>query len=318
VAVTVHTSREASPFARGEAFGRARAHAVRHTVDVYARLIDLSRAPRVADAEREEIEGIAAGAGVSATALLAVNARTELLAGALDECSVIGGGAVLAQNWDWHPDLAPSTLVWIVHAGEHWFATLTEAGMLAKIGLNDAGLGVCLNLLRTSADGGLDGVPIHILLRRVLASCRTVDEAVALLTEARVTASSAVTVATPGAVACVELSPGGANVLATGVHTNHFLEPPRAGRDVGVEESLSTVARLDVVRRLPLERALRSHQGPVCRHLVPAEPWEERTVTLASVIMDLAAPALRVAVGQPCTAEYEDVALPSAAAAARS
>ena len=55
--------------------------------------------------------------------------------------------ALLAQNWDWHPDLSASTVIWIVEHDDSWFATLTEAGILAKIGLNDAGLGVCLNIL---------------------------------------------------------------------------------------------------------------------------------------------------------------------------
>ena len=164
-------------------------------------------------------------------ALLAVNARTEVLAGAgPTECSVVGAGGLLAQNWDWHPELSESTVIWIVETGSGWFVTLSEAGMLAKIGLNDAGLGVCLNLLRSSEDGGHDGTPIHILLRQVLATCRSVDEAVALLASTKVTASSAVTVAQPGDVATVELSPGGANVLrgSVGAHTNHFLEPPQA------------------------------------------------------------------------------------------
>ena len=69
-------------------------------------------------------------------------------------------------------------MIWVVETGSGWFVTLCEAGTLAKIGLNDAGLGVCLNLLRSSEDGGHDGTPIHILLRQVLATCRSVDEAV--------------------------------------------------------------------------------------------------------------------------------------------
>jgi isopenicillin-N N-acyltransferase-like protein len=322
MSLPVHVSEEFDPRVRGMALGRARADMVRNTLAVYRRLCDLSVGGRVrvSDDEHEEIQGIAMGAGVDVRELLAVNARTELLATGPDECSVVGAGDVLAQNWDWHPDLAGSTLVWIVRDGERWFATLTEAGMLAKLGLNDAGLGVCLNLLRTSEDGGLEGVPIHALLRRVLADCRTVDEAVALLTGARVSASSAVTVAVPGDVATVELSPAGANVIrgATGTHTNHFLQPPRGGRDIGLEESSSTVPRLEVVRSRPLTEALRSHAGHpkgVCRHVDLSEPWEERTVTLASVIMDLAARRLRVAGGQPCTTPYVEVELSTSAAA---
>lgn len=310
----IHVSDEPTPRMRGEEFGRAQAERVQNTLAVYRRLCDLSAggAVRVSDEEHEEIHGIALGAGVDVRELLAVNARTELIASA-DECSVVGAGGLLAQNWDWHPDLQESTLVWIVRDEGRWLATITEAGILAKIGLNDAGLGVCLNLLNCSEDGGLAGVPIHALLRRVL-WCTSVDEAVELLTAARVSASSAVTVATPGDVAMVELSPGGPNVLrgSVGAHTNHFLEPPRAGRDTGLEDSDSTVERLEVVRTLPLLEALRSHDGHpkgVCRHVDESEPWEERTATLASVIMDLAARRLHVAAGQPCTAPHVEIEL---------
>lgn len=309
--MNLHISEEPTPRMRGEAFGRAQAARVRHTVGVYRRLCDLSAGGRVraSDDEHEEIAGIAIGAGVDVRELLAVNARTELTVGA-DECTVAGAGSVLAQNWDWHPDLQESTLVWIVREEDRWFATLTEAGILAKIGLNDAGLGVCLNLLRCSEDGGLDGTPIHLLLRRVLAECRSVGEAVELLTRARVSASSAVTVATPGDVVTVELSPGGANVVRGGTHTNHFLVPPPAGRDVGLEESARTVERLEAVRTKPLLEALRSHDGHpkgVCRHVDESEPWEQRTATLASVILDLEARRMHVAAGQPCTAPHVEI-----------
>jgi isopenicillin-N N-acyltransferase like protein len=326
VGEVIHRSEEATPRERGEAFGRARAGMVAHTIDVYARLFGdvdphaVGPDVRALPEEREELAGMAAGAGVDLHALLAVNARTELLAGAAphSECSVAGGGALLAQNWDWHPDLAASTLVWVVRRPGGWFATLTEAGILAKIGLNSSGLGVCLNLLECSADGGLDGEPIHLLLRRVLASCSSLEEALDLLCGARVAASSAVTVAVPGEVATVELSPGGPNVVRGGFHTNHFLVAPPAGRDTGLEDPLSSSElRLDVVRREPLRDALRSHEGHpigVCRHVDDSLPWEERTATLASVVMDLAAPSLRVAFGQPCTAAYEDIPLPVAVA----
>jgi isopenicillin-N N-acyltransferase-like protein len=301
--IPVHVSEEPMERLRGEAFGRAHADRIRNTIEVYRRMCDLSAGGRVraSDDEHEELQGIANGAEVSVRELLAVNARTELTSGR-HECSVIGEGNVLAQNWDWHPDLQESTVLWIVRENGGWFATLTEAGMLAKIGMNDAGLGVCLNLLRCSEDGGLEGTPIHLLMRRTLA-CRSVEEAVELLTAARVSASSAVTVATPGDIVTVELSPGGAKVLPGGTHTNHFLVAPRAGEDV--IESESTRPRLDAIRSLPLREALRSH--PVCQHVDESEPWEDRTATLASVIMDLAALRMEVAAGQPCTAPYAEI-----------
>jgi isopenicillin-N N-acyltransferase-like protein len=303
VTLPVHVSDEPTPRLRGEAFGRAHADRVRHTIEIYRRMCDLSagRRVRASDEEHEELHGIANGADVDVRELLAVNARTELTSGR-HECSVIGDGDILAQNWDWHPDLQESTLLWIVREHGGWFATLTEAGMLAKIGMNDAGLGVCLNLLRCSEDGGLDGTPIHLLMRRTLA-CRSVAEAVALLTSTRVSASSAVTVATPGVLATIELSPGGARLVRGGTHTNHFLKPPPAGTDV--IESDSSRPRLDAIRSLPLREALRSH--PVCRHVDESEPWEERTATLASVIMHLATRRLELTAGQPCSAPYAEI-----------
>jgi isopenicillin-N N-acyltransferase-like protein len=321
----VHRSEERTPGERGEAFGRAQAGPVANTLSAYRRMFQEAHAidareagaeVRLPDAAREEIAGIARGAGQDELELRAANARTEIMAGAgPTECSVVGAGGLLAQNWDWHPDFAASTVIWIVQHQRGWFATLTEAGLLAKIGLNDAGLGVCLNLLATTADGGLDGTPIHILLRQTLETCRTVDDAIALLTAAKTSASSAVTVATPGDVATVELSPGGANVIrgSVGAHTNHFLEPPRSGQDVMPEESPSTIPRLEVVRGQPLLDALRSHDGHpkgVCRHLDPADPWVEQTVTVASVVMNLAALRFHVAAGQPCTHEHVQIPLP--------
>jgi isopenicillin-N N-acyltransferase-like protein len=322
----VHRSNERTPYERGLAFGRAQAQPVANTVALYRRMFEgtngtsaaaAGREVNLDAAEQEEIAGIAEGAGQDEFELRAVNARTEILApeGPSTECSVVGQGGLLAQNWDWHPDAASSTVVWIVEHEHGWFATLTEAGILAKIGLNDAGLGVCLNLLGTTADGGLDGTPIHLLLRRTLSTCRTVDDAIELLTKATTSASSAVTVATAGDVASVELNPGGANVIrgSIGAHTNHFLEPPRKGEDVVPDESPSTIPRLEVVRSQPLLDALRSHESHpkgVCRHLDPSEPWVEQTVTVASVVMNLAARRFHVAAGQPCTHEHEQIALP--------
>ena len=286
----VHRSTERSPRARGEAFGRAQAEPIANTLALYERMFaetgvavpeDLPIPPGAAD----EIEAIAAGAGVDPHALQAVNARTEVLAGhGPTECSVVGAGGLLAQNWDWHPESA--TVIQIVEHDLGWFVTLTEAGILAKIGLNDAGLGVCLNLLRTTADGGCTGTAIHVLLRQTLETCRSVDDAIDLLTGATTSASSAVTVATPGDVATVELSPGGANVIrgAVGAHTNHFLIAPKAGHD--------------------------GHPKGVCRHRDDSEPWAEQTVTVASVVMNLAKLRFHVAAGQPCTHEHVQIDLP--------
>jgi len=102
-----------------------------------------------------------------------------------------------------------------------------------------------------------------------------------------------------------------------GFHTNHFLVPPAAGVDSGLPESQSTELRLEVIRTKPLLDALRSHEGHpwgVCRHGDPSLPWADRTVTVASVIMDLSARRLHVAAGRPCESRYAEIPLPVAVA----
>jgi isopenicillin-N N-acyltransferase like protein len=108
----------------------------------------------------EEIAGIAAGAGQDERELLAINARTELLgAASRPECSFVGllprataaGTTVLAQNWDWHPDLAESVVVWSIRTPDgHALTTMTEAGILARLGRADARRAADADRLRTA------------------------------------------------------------------------------------------------------------------------------------------------------------------------
>src|SRR4051794_18356663 len=104
----VHRSAEPTRAERGEAFGRAQATAVQQTVATYRRMF-AQPGVRIPEALgfplTDEIDAIARGARVDPHLLRAVNARTEILAGR-DECSVVAGGSLLAQNWDWHPDLS--------------------------------------------------------------------------------------------------------------------------------------------------------------------------------------------------------------------
>jgi isopenicillin-N N-acyltransferase-like protein len=52
--------------------------------------------------------------------------------------------------------------------------------------------------------------------------------------------------------------------------------------------------------------------GPnaVCSHLEDSPEYLLRAATLASIIMDLRTPRFLVSDGQPCTAPYEEIALP--------
>ncbi|NJM06431.1 hypothetical protein HC891_09905 [Candidatus Gracilibacteria bacterium] len=85
---------------------------------------------------------------------------------------------------------------------------MTEAGMVAKIGVNSAGVAVSLNLLRSLADGQNVGMPVHILLRLML-EAPGYTAACELVTLAPAAGSSCITVAgAQGEVVSFEVTPG--------------------------------------------------------------------------------------------------------------
>lgn len=117
----------------------------------------------------EEIDGIAEGAGVAPHRLHVLHARSELMAGANDGCTALFAPApgVLGQNWDWLELLEPLVVLLRIERDDGTrLITLTEPGMVGKIGCNSFGLGVCLNFVY--AEGPLDGVPVHVVLRDLL------------------------------------------------------------------------------------------------------------------------------------------------------
>jgi isopenicillin-N N-acyltransferase-like protein len=249
-------------------------------------------------------------------------------------------GVTLAQNWDWHPQLLGARVVWTIEGDDRWLTTITEAGMLAKIGLNGGGLAVALNFLTCTADGGMDAIaagagalPIHVLLRMALDGCGSLLEALTLLVQAPVAASSCVTVAArePGGcgLVAVELSPLGPGVVwpdddGVLVHTNHFLAPRDGLVDTQPREHPSTLLRHWRLRRriragASVEAALADHLGApeaICRHVAPGDAWPDRRATLLSVVMEPGRPGLRLAAGCPCAVPFTDVALPASRRAA--
>lgn len=144
----------------------------------------------------------------------------------------------LAQTWDWIGEQRRACVLLCVRSDNHpAYLTLTEAGILAKIGLNQAGLAVALNLLRSTLDGQTEGMPVHLLLRLLL-ECEEWQQAVERVGSYPYTASSCVSVAgitgqavglQPASAISFEISPRGIGLhLPQGgilAHTNHFLDP---------------------------------------------------------------------------------------------
>jgi isopenicillin-N N-acyltransferase-like protein len=286
-----------------------------------------------------EIDGIAAGAAVDPDTLVAINARTELLssgsfsgdrsaAGAgrrsPAECSNVAllpdatrdGGLLLGQTWDFHPELMPARALWTfpLPAGR-WVTTFTEAGILAKVGMNSDRVGVTLAFLATRADRPLGGMPVHLIARLLLEESHNASDALRLLYGARTSGSVSLTVGhagEPGSgfAASAELSPGGVQLVYPDeqgvlVHTNHFLvDPGSEDLATGPDGWHSTFVRRDFLTRAlrraaasgaldgaELERLFKSRfnaPDSVCVRAVEGDvEWHRELETLATVVFDL-------------------------------
>ena len=279
-----------------------------------------------------EIEGIAEGAAVEAEDILALNVRTEVMFGmASGECTALCTTAndredahvLLAQNWDWHPD-ARDTCVLLVEAPHDGppFVTLVEAGLLAKCGMNDRGLGLAATALTSTLDRGTPGVPFHAILRRILTS-GSFDEAVdAIVAPTRASSGNFLLASRDGRAADLEGAPGGPDAVHRSdgprlAHANHFLRPSRTGfkdleRIDDASTSVSRQAAADSWISTTGERSiddvlgvLRDHSASVCQHADGSGPPETAIETVAAIAMDLTDGALWVTEGPPCTAAAE-------------
>lgn len=229
---------------RGLTHGRARREAIERAIDIYAGLfalpesVILERATHFAAVTRrwsaelaDEMDATADGAGVPRRWIHALNARSELVSGPAaeaGECTAVflAEHALLGQTWDWLQALEPLIAVLdIRHPDGHRVLTLSEPGIVGKIGLSSAGLGVCLNFLRSPHR--LTGVPVHALLRGIL-DLRHPDGLEPLLATAGPGRSAHVLVGSASGQGmgleftgrtCHRLQPD-AGVLT---HTNHFL-----------------------------------------------------------------------------------------------
>jgi isopenicillin-N N-acyltransferase-like protein len=331
-----------SPGERGRRLGSERGAEIAATLERYRALftaiatrpVDLGRSGGEAMASiagwapalAEEIEGIASGAGLPVEEIAALNARTEVLAAigaptGRGECSTIvvlgdGDGPPLSiQNWDWHEELASSFHVLVVrHPSGRVVRTLTEYGIVGKIGVTSTGLGLHFNILSHERDGGPIGVPVHVIARRILDEANDLAGALALAATAAPSASSAITlVAADGddrMAVTAEVHPGGPRYVLPNrdgvlLRTNHFLDPVASAGDRMAITGPDSYVRYALLERAidggsdaeAARRVLASRFGgasAICSRPAPDARLGERWATLATIELDVAAGTLTV------------------------
>jgi isopenicillin-N N-acyltransferase-like protein len=208
----------------------------------------------------EEMRGISIGANMDFWKIAALNSRTEIIRTInslpMHECTLVysSGINILGQTWDWAEAL--ESMVAVLHVTPESgpeIMTFTEPGILGKIGINGAGIGVGLTILK--APVMLQGLPIHVLLRACM-ECSSREEIFALLKRHTLGTTSSIT------VVFGDDKPLGVEILGSEVleytnytggdfcHTNHYISLPEPNAwEVGSDME-SSVGRLSRARSL--------------------------------------------------------------------
>jgi isopenicillin-N N-acyltransferase-like protein len=250
--------------------------------------------------------------------------RTEITFGLFsDGCTALSWrtkpSSFLAQNWDWMPAQKSNLVALTIHQHSQNKPTIkmiTEAGLIGKIGLNSAGVGVCLNAIKVK---GMDPsrIPCHLGLRLVLDSFSRQD-AVRDLEACGVASSCHMLVAdATGGVGLEwswkDLKQVEMNVEGQVFHTNHYLAVHEQGvvDTVWLKDSLVRIVRVEeLCGRLgdspgveEVAGVFKDEKGlptSICRN----EPDDDgASATLFNIVMDLEARRAVVTLGRPVEPE---------------
>lgn len=278
-----------------------------------------------------EIEAIADAADADPLWIYALNARSEFLSFVpATECTVMhfAGTPILGQNWDWEERLEPLiALVRIERTDAPSILMMTEPGILGKIGLNSAGVGVCFNFLHI--DRPTNGVPIHILLRAILDS-PSLDDVRSTIKRAGTGRSANILVADHSgerfdmefaATEQFEVTDPG-DVIA---HTNHYMDPDMFSSPLTLENSTlrlnrayTLAAELKGRDRRTMASMLSDTESPgnaICQTYRERAPLGQMG-TVCTLTMDLAAQNMEIRLGNDASAPLEQVDLQPHRAAA--
>jgi isopenicillin-N N-acyltransferase like protein len=301
------------------------------------------------------MEGVALGSKTRLLEITALNVRYELMYSQfakiglkskprVDGCTAfaampeatINRHLLMAENWDWIPQVEGLFLKIRPTAGPGVLC-FTEAGVVGgKIGLNSEGIGLAINgLISNTDDWERLRKPFHVRCSEILGS-NTLTQAVSRITRGERSCSANFIVGQQtklgaGKIVDIESAPEATGALSpeNGIlaHTNHFSNPERLGvKQVLDNERKSTLHRFARISNLlrqmrsgngkltitKAENVLRDHDGKpesVCRHENQALSTDERYRTVVSVVMDLYTGQIQTTLGSPCEREYQTLRL---------
>ena len=279
----------------------------------------------------DEMRGMAESSGVPMDDLMMLQVRNQLQAKADAGCTSFsvtapaGGANIVGQNWDNDPALNPFTIVLKRRpTGKPAILNITQAGIIAYIGVNSEGIGLCLNTL--PAPSRAVGVPHYFTVRGIYET-GTLEDAVQAVRRARRAIPANIILATPQGPADLEVTLDTVHVIRDGgvglvTHTNHCEHPDLVHNNSVFPELIQSGGRKIRIRKLfdemerpfaieSMKAALSDHQNhptSICRH-PNDDPTTGYWATAFSVIIETDAGRMHVSRNNPCQNPYETYAL---------
>ncbi len=302
-----------APRERGRQYGEQAAARIRRGIEHYSVQLEANKLawpdiralvetyePTIAAFEPlfiEEMKGIAEGAGLEYAAIVLLNARTEILkladrrrkgkAAEIDPDGCTGlvvmppasaaGRVIHAQNWDWKAECAETAVVLRIRREDGPdVLTFTEAGGMARSGMNAAGISITANYLESDRDYKQVGVPLALLRRKALEQSQ-LALAMRIVYATPKSASNNVMVSQMGGIAIdFECAPDETFQVHPDrgviVHANHFQSAVALSKlkDTGIASTPDSLYRDLRVRQL-----LEPHIGAITRDHVKAALFDD-------------------------------------------
>lgn len=265
------------------------------------------------------MKGIADGAESDFESILALNVRTEIAFGMVsDGCTALSwktsDASFLAQNWDWRYDQAENIVcLAIEQANKPSIHMMSEGGIIGKIGLNSAGVGVTLNAIQAPGVSN-NKLPCHLALRTALNSTSR-DAAVQALQTTGVASACHITIADAATggigLECTALDivemPMETNgqLVGTCTHSNHLVKKHKVEGNTLVSDSPFRLDRIQELMREVNKPSIQSigemlkdeKNHPCAINRVVGEKNDSQT--LFSIVMDLKQDFAKVKMGRP-------------------
>jgi len=273
-----------------------------------------------------EAVGIAEGAKVPLGSLMVLNCRYEITKFPRDDecttCAVLpeaasGGKTFLVKNWDYRVGILDNIV--ILHIKEPdgtQIMGLSEAGQLIREGFNSHGVGLFNNSLQSIFDTADVGIPVTFLRRKIF-TCRTFEKARSLLLTAKRSVSNNMLLAAKGRALNIEAYPGGCDLIEpeNGIvtHANHFVlhrernaleDSPRGERLKELLQRKHGSITIDYVKECLGDHA--NYPKAICCH--PSDmkiSLAQRSITVASMIVDFDERTIHICAGPPCEGEFQ-------------